>query len=84
MSVAVGKVELEVPEGIGGAGPLPDEDLRSAGRDGFPVDAVGRKHARIGAPARQHLITPRRQIGVPSWSTRGAISVRARSAVTCQ
>ena len=48
-AVAVGKVELEVAERIGGPGALADVNAQLARCDGLPVDAVGVKHARIGA-----------------------------------
>ena len=59
-SIAVGKVELEVTEGIGGAGPLANINLQIARGDRLPVDAVGRKHVRIGSPAGEEPHNPGR------------------------
>src|SRR4051794_14380956 len=63
-TVAVRKVELEVAEGIGRTGTLANIDLRLTGSDGFPVDVVRGKHARIWPPAGENFITPVGEVGV--------------------
>ena len=76
-SVAVRKIELEAAQGIGRAGPLANIDLRIAGGDRSPVDAVRRKHARIRSPGRENLISLLDEIGVPILEHSGAMIVFA-------